>query len=88
MDCVFCKIAAGEIPTTLLYKDEQIVAFRDIHPLAPVHILIIPRKHVVSVVELTDEDLPLVAAMVGVAADAGTGIEIHCTAINTKYSVL
>ena len=46
MDCVFCKIAAGEVPGDILYRDEDIVAFRDINPMAPVHLLVIPVKHI------------------------------------------
>lgn len=49
MDCLFCKIAAGEIPSTCVYQDEMIYAFRDINPQAPVHILVIPREHIPSV---------------------------------------
>ncbi|MCM1149278.1 MAG: histidine triad nucleotide-binding protein [Butyricicoccus sp.] len=47
-DCLFCKIAAGEIPSTRVYEDEDVYAFRDINPQAPVHILVIPREHIVS----------------------------------------
>jgi histidine triad (HIT) family protein len=47
-DCLFCKIARGDIPATLVHEDERVVAFRDIHPQAPVHILLIPREHVAS----------------------------------------
>lgn len=60
-NCLFCKIAAGEIPSTEVYSDEHIVAFRDISPVAPQHILIIPRKHIQSVAALIPED----AAMMG-----------------------
>ncbi len=52
MDCLFCKIAAGEIPSTQVYADEQVVAFRDIAPQAPTHILVIPREHIGSVDEI------------------------------------
>ena len=48
-NCLFCKIAAGEIPSTKVYEDENVYAFRDINPQAPVHILVIPREHIVSV---------------------------------------
>jgi histidine triad (HIT) family protein len=51
-DCIFCKVAAGEIPTELLYTDEHCVAFRDIHPQAPTHILVVPRRHVRDVPQL------------------------------------
>ena len=62
-NCLFCKIATGEIPTNLLYKDEHMVAFADISPRAPVHILIIPQKHIASLAELTAEDIPLIGAI-------------------------
>lgn len=63
MDCLFCKIAAGEIPSTKVYEDETVYAFRDIEPQAPEHVLIIPKKHVGSVLELAAEDAGLVAHM-------------------------
>ena len=50
-DCIFCKIIKGEIPTTFLYQDDQIVAFRDIYPKAKVHVLVIPRQHIKSLAE-------------------------------------
>jgi histidine triad (HIT) family protein len=58
-DCLFCKIAAGEIPSSIVYQDEQIVAFRDIDPKAPQHILIVSRRHIGSMNELTAEDAQL-----------------------------
>lgn len=66
-ECIFCRIAAGSIPSHMVYQDDKVVAFRDIHPQAPIHILIIPRKHIVSLVEITPEDLPLVTHMIEVA---------------------
>ena len=59
-DCIFCKIAAGQIKATLVYEDDRVVAFRDIHPQAPVHILIIPKQHIDRVSSLTEKTLPLV----------------------------
>ncbi len=67
MDCIFDQIVAGKIPTQFLYQDNEIVAFRDIHPLAPVHILIIPKKHIPSLAGMTEADLPLIGRMTGVA---------------------
>ena len=61
MDCLFCKIAAGEIPSTKVYEDAQILAFRDIAPQAPTHILVIPKCHIASVAEITEEHGPLIA---------------------------
>jgi histidine triad (HIT) family protein len=67
MDCIFCKIIAGEIPGNFDYKDEEIVAFRDVNPVAPVHILIVPRKHIALLQDLEDSELPLIGRMVKVA---------------------
>ena len=61
MDCLFCKIAAGEIPSTKVYEDERILAFRDIAPMAPTHILVIPKAHIGSVAEVTAENSSVVA---------------------------
>ena len=61
MDCLFCKIAAGEIPSTKVYEDEQILAFRDIAPQAPTHILVIPKCHIPSVAQIPAENAALVA---------------------------
>ncbi len=55
-DCIFCKLAAGDIPTSVVYEDEQVFAFKDNEPKAPVHILMIPRKHFASLAEATAED--------------------------------
>lgn len=52
MDCIFCKIIAGEIPADIIFQNEELIAFRDIKPIAPVHILIVPKSHIVSIVEL------------------------------------
>ena len=68
MDCVFCKIVAGEIPADILYQDEQVIAFRDINPQAPVHVLVIPREHIPSVVELSGAESSLVENMVSIAS--------------------
>jgi histidine triad (HIT) family protein len=60
MDCIFCKIMNGEIPTTKVYEDEYCFAFRDIEPLAPEHFLVIPRKHITSAAEIDQEMAPVV----------------------------
>ena len=59
-DCLFCKIAAGQIPSTIVYQDSEVVAFRDLHPQAPPHILFIPRRHIPSMADLTPADNELV----------------------------
>lgn len=60
-DCIFCKIAAGEIPSSKHYEDEDVIAFNDLNPQAPVHILVIPKKHLVSAADITPENSALVA---------------------------
>ena len=89
MDCVFCKIVAGEMPTEILYHDEEVFAFRDIKPITPVHLLIVSRKHIPSLTHLADAEAPLVGHMTGVAnqlarelgiADSGYRLVINCGA--------
>ena len=55
-DCIFCKIAAGQIPSTVVYSDDEFHAFRDIHPVAPTHVLVIPRKHIAKITDVPAED--------------------------------
>ncbi len=62
--CVFCQIVRGEKPAEIVYQDESMIAFKDIHPHAPVHLLIVPRKHIRSVNDLTDEDKGIIAEMI------------------------
>lgn len=61
MDCLFCKIVAGDIPSTKVYEDDQVLAFRDIAPQAPTHILVIPKTHIASVAQITPENSGVVA---------------------------
>lgn len=65
--CIFCKIVSDEAKATVVYRDEQVTAFRDIHPVAPTHILIVPNKHIESVSGLSPEDEPLMGHLVRVA---------------------
>lgn len=60
-DCVFCKIIKGEIPSEKVYEDEEILAFKDIDPAAPIHILVIPKKHIANLLEVKEEDSYLIA---------------------------
>lgn len=55
-DCIFCKIIKKEMPATIVYEDDEVIAFKDIHPVTPVHILVIPKKHISSLVDLKKED--------------------------------
>lgn len=66
-NCIFCKIIAGESPGQVLYRDEQVTAFRDIHPVAPIHVLIVPNKHIASVNDLTAQDEALAGHFFNVA---------------------
>ena len=67
-DCLFCKIVAGTIPSTKVYEDETVLAFRDIAPMAPTHILVIPKAHIGSVAEVTPENSGVVAHIFEVIA--------------------
>ncbi len=94
MDCIFCQIVAGKVPSDTLYQDEKVMAFRDIHPLAPSHVVIIPKKHISSLLQLSDADLPLVADLVKVAnqlakregiAGKGYRLVINCGREGTQF---
>jgi histidine triad (HIT) family protein len=87
MDCIFCQIAAGKIPGDTVYQDQEIIAFRDINPQAPRHLLIIPRKHIPSLTQLSPADLHLIGKMVAIAnqlaekegvAEKGYRLAINC----------
>jgi len=67
-DCIFCKIANKEIKSDIVYEDDRVVAFNDINPHAPVHVLVIPKKHIVGVAEARDEDAELIGHLQLVAA--------------------
>lgn len=67
MDCIFCQIIAGKIPADIVYQDEEVLTFRDINPMAPTHLLIIPKKHIPSLAHLPDVETPLIGHMVKVA---------------------
>ncbi len=87
MDCVFCQIVAGKLPGDIVYRDDEILAFRDVNPQAPVHLLVIPRKHIASLVQVGEEDVPLMGRLVGIAnelarqegiAKSGYRLVINC----------
>lgn len=81
-DCIFCRIAAGEIPVRLVYQDEQITAFHDANPQAPVHILVIPNEHIPSLAHAQEADPDLLAhllssvAMIAAAQDTDDGYRV------------
>lgn len=61
MDCIFCKLANGEIPTNMVYEDDKIAAFRDVNPVAPHHILVVPKKHYESLEDISHEEMDIIA---------------------------
>ncbi|MBF0146107.1 MAG: histidine triad nucleotide-binding protein [Magnetococcales bacterium] len=86
--CLFCKIVAGEIPAKKIYEDEQVLAFHDIHPQAPVHALIIPKHHWASLDDVAPRDRPLLGHLLErtahVARELGVADTGYRTLINTK----
>ena len=66
-ECVFCKIIAGDIPSDILYRDNEVVAFRDVHPVAPTHILIVPVEHIVTTQDIPDDNTSLTMKMIQAA---------------------
>ena len=71
-DCLFCKIVAGQVPATIVFQDDHLVAFKDITPRAPTHVLIVPRRHIASLNDLSAGDDALVGEMVRAAAAIAT----------------
>jgi len=67
MGCIFCQIIAGKVSSEILYQDEEVIAFRDINPVAPVHLLIIPKKHIPSLAHLPEAESPLIGHMANIA---------------------
>ena len=87
MDCLFCKILTGEIPAELVYESETAVAFRDINPQAPTHVLVIPRKHIATINDIGEDDQAIVGSLYTAAqeiaaqegiADAGYRAVMNC----------
>ena len=68
-DCLFCRIASGQIPAAIVHQDDNLIAFRDINPQAPVHLLIIPRKHIASLADLSEKDDALVGSIARLAKE-------------------
>ena len=86
MDCLFCRIIAGEIPASIVYKDDDLVAFRDINPQAPMHLLVVPKKHIATTNDLTADDDALIGRLLRraalLAADEGFGERGYRTVFN------
>ena len=67
MNCIFCRIAAGQIPAKKIHEDDELIAFHDIHPWAPVHILLVPKQHIESMTDVTDEHAGLLGRMIALS---------------------
>jgi histidine triad (HIT) family protein len=87
-DCLFCRIARREIPATLVYEDERVAAFQDLNPQAPTHILVIPKRHIATLNDLSTEDDQLVGELVrragAIAAERGLSAGGYRTVFNTN----
>jgi histidine triad (HIT) family protein len=87
MSCIFCQIVAGKVPSEILYQDKEVIAFRDINPQSPTHLIIIPKRHIPSLAQLSKAELPLIGHMINVAnqlakkegvAEKGYRLAINC----------
>ena len=85
-DCVFCKIADGEVSAEIVYEDDDILAFKDISPVAPVHLLIIPRKHIPTLLDLNESDAELVGRLHLVAADLARAFNIDHSGFRVVFN--
>jgi histidine triad (HIT) family protein len=75
-DCIFCKIANGQVPAKKAYEDEQAVAFYDLNPQAPTHLLVIPRRHITSLAHTTEEDTPLLGHLLHLATQLAAQMQL------------
>lgn len=66
-DCVFCRIVRGELPAKKVYEDDEVLAFHDIHPLAPVHFMLVPKRHIATLADATPDDAPVLGKMMALA---------------------
>lgn len=87
MDCIFCHVISGKIPSDIVYQDEKVIAFRDINPQSPVHLLVIPREHFTALTDITEKEASLMGHIIGVAnklardegmAETGYRLVINC----------
>src|SRR6058998_1721836 len=87
-DCLFCRIIAGELPSSIVYDDERVLAFNDINPQGPTHVLVVPKKHIASLNDLTPEDDQIVGEVVrraaAIARERGTAESGFRTVFNTN----
>jgi histidine triad (HIT) family protein len=86
-DCIFCKIINKEIPTEFIKDEEDLVVFKDIHPLAPVHLLIVPKKHIRSINDLTEEDRPIISSLIMTAREIAHQISVNKSGYRLFFNV-
>jgi histidine triad (HIT) family protein len=85
--CIFCKIVKKEIPAEIIFENEDILAFNDAHPLAPVHVLIIPKKHITSVNDLRNEELALAGKIILVAKEIAEKLKVSANGYKLLFRV-
>ena len=86
-DCIFCKIINKEIPTEFLKENEDLVVFKDIHPLAPVHLLIVSKKHIRSINDLTEDEQPIVSTMIMTAQEMAREMSVNKSGYRLFFNV-
>src|ERR1700742_2381185 len=84
-NCIFCKIAAGELPSKKVYEDDEFVAFHDIRPAAPLHVLVIPRKHIASLSDVVPDDAPLLGKMIVLVSKLAAQLGVAYTGGETGF---
>ena len=84
-DCIFCKIIAGDIPSKKIYEDEEILAFNDVNPQAPIHFLLIPKKHIKSIMDTEPNDTDLLGRMLAKAQELAK--ELGCKEMGARFVI-
>jgi len=87
MDCLFCRVANGELPTEIIYKNDDILAFRDINPQAPTHVLVIPKRHIDSINHATPGDAELLGRMVLAAKEVAAQEGLHDAGYRLVFNI-
>lgn len=85
-DCIFCKIIKKEIPAKIIYEDDKVIAFEDINPQAPVHLLVVPRKHIPTILDLTSEDNQLIVHILLTANNLAKNKGISVSGFRTVFN--
>ena len=87
MDCLFCRVANGELPTEIIYENDELLAFRDINPQAPTHVLVIPKRHMDSINHATPDDAELLGRMVLAAKEIATQEGLHDAGYRLVFNI-